>query len=604
MLKKTIIPGILCAILAFGSCIYQNSPLQPNQTPVVTYFAPEASSFALAVADSCIFVLKGADPDGDQLNYTFAVNDTVRGTGDRFIFRARGPGVYRVLGVVRDANEKAQREWLVTVNEKDNKPPKITWAFPEQSTVACAVGDTLTFHFHADDDHPERLQYSYLLNGQLLHSGSTDLIERFMVRGDFVLAGVAYDGQYGDTISWDLSVTGFPDTIPPAPILDLTGGPGERDGEIRFEWTAPGDDGMAGRACVYMVRTSTYPILTEKDWKGASSKPGEPVPAPGGQRESMVIQGLVSASYVYVTMRAADDFFNISPLGNCAKILVRGIDVRGRAYDAVTARPLARIYVSNGGVMDTTAADGSYELLNIPSYTTHMSAMDEFADDSLGDYYDIVMPFTKTAQSMTIDFPMIPVCCLRDVIQPDWYQGRFLLFFKDITETLGDLGSSTVYKGWNHWPITIYNPPMIYKGLDLQEQVRIAMQAWEDSTGLDLFVETSSFETADAVIQYDSLTVNRHSVGTTAYNDDGTPKRKDITICFLDAEAPIEVLPHAIFAHELGHIIGLGHSRNAGHLLVGFTLPYVRHITTDEANVVKILHRYPNFFDFKSILEQ
>jgi hypothetical protein len=318
----------------------------------------------------------------------------------------------------------------------------------------------------------------------------------------------------------------------------------------------------------------------------------------------MVIQNLVSASYVYVTIRAADDFFNISPLGNCAKVLVRGIDVRGRVFNAVNARPLAGIYVSNGGVKDTTGADGSYELLNIPAYTTRLTAQDEFSSTDLGDYYDINAPFTKTAQEMNVDFPMIPVCCLRDVIQPDWYTGRFLLFFKDITETLGDLGSSTVYKGWNHWPITIYNPPMFHKGLDLQEQARIAMHAWEDSTGLALFTETTSFETADAVINYDSTTAARHSVGVTAYNDDGTPKRKDITICFLDAEAPIELLPHAIFAHEFGHILGLGHSRNAGHLLVGFTLPYVRHITSDEANAFKILRRFPNMYDFKSVQEQ
>ena len=603
MLKKIIIPAILCAIVSFGSCIYQNSPLQPNQTPVVTYFAPEAVQFSLTVADSVTFVLKGTDPDGDQLKYTFFVNDTLRGTTDRFIFRPRIPGQFRVLGAVCDSDRKALCEWLVTVNEKDNKPPNITWAFPEQSGVSCAVGDTLTFHFHADDDHPDRLQLSYLLNGRLLRSGSSDLIERFMERGEFVLAGVAYDGQYGDTVTWNVSVAGFPDTIPPAAILDLKGGPGERDGEIRLEWTAPGDDGTDGRASAYMVRTSTYPILTEKDWKGASSKPGEPLPSAAGQSESMVIQNLVSASYVYVTVRAADDFFNISPLGNCARILVRGIDVRGRAYDAVNARPLAGIYVSNGGMKDTTSADGSYELLNIPSYTTRLTAQDEFTSD-LGGYYDISTPFTKAGQSMTADFPMVPVRGLGDAIQPDWYQGRFWLFFRDMTETLGDMGSSTVYKGWNHWPITIFNPPMRYKGLDLQDQVRIAMQAWEDSTGLDLFTETTSFEAADAVIIYDSTTANRHSVGTTAYNDDGTPKRKDITICFLDTEAPIEVIPHAILAHELGHILGLGHSRNAGHLLVGFTLPYVRHVTSDEAAAMKVLRRFPTTYDFKSLLEQ
>jgi len=602
-MKKRAILGMLAATLAIGSCIYQNNPLEPNQPPTIVTATPEVTYFSLTAPDSCTFLVRAADPDGDQVQYSFWVNDSLVTTRSEFTFQAIAAGHFGVRAEARDAGRKAVHEWFVTVFTKENKPPDITWWFPEQSSMACAVGDTLEFHFHADDPG-DTLRYSYYLDSRLLHAGSPDLINRFMKQGDFLLEGVAFDGQYADTVRWNVSVAGFPDTIAPAAIVDLTGGPGDEDGSIVLEWTAPGDDGNVGRASAYVVRTSTYPILTEQDWKGSSSKPGEPAPSPAGTRERMVIRNLVSANYVYVAMRSSDDFFNISPLGNCAKVLARGIDVRGRVTNAVTGEPISGIYVSNEVKECLTDADGYYALLNIPSYSSQITVRDEKIAGDPGDYYDIRQPITQRAQVLQIDFPLIPVCCLRSVVQPDLYDGSFLSFFKDITETFGDLGKPTVFKGWNHWPIKVYNPPMVYNGVDLQGYVRAAMAEWEDSTGIDLFTETPTPDDADALVEYNDTVEDRHNVSTTALNEDGTPARRELWIFFLYHQAPIDLIPEKIFTHEFGHIIGLKHSRNLGHLLVGYTTPQVDHVTTDEANAAKILLHYPNIYDFRNVYDE
>jgi hypothetical protein len=603
-MKKILICHILGLTLVIGSCIYQNNPLEPNQPPTIVSVTPEVTYFNMTAPDSCTFLIRASDPDGDQVQYSFWVNDSLVTTRNEFMFRAVAAGSFTIRAEARDIGRKAVHEWFVSVFKKENRPPEIIWWYPEQSTVACAVGDTLEFHVRARDPNGDTLRYSFYLDSHLLHTGSPDLINRFMQQGDFSLDAVASDGQLADTIRWNVSVTGFPDTIAPAPILDLTGGPGAGDGSIELQWTAPGDDGNEGRAAAYMVRTSIYPILTEQDWKEASSKIGEPIPSPAGTREHMVIENLVSASYVYVTMRSIDDFFNLSPLGNCAKVLARGIDVQGRVIDAVTGQPIQGVYVSNGGQESTTDADGNYALLNIPSYSSQIVARDEKVGGNPGDYYDVVMPIVPRTQSMEMNFALIPVCCLRNVVQPDVYQGRFIVFFKEVSGTLGDLGKSTVYYGWNHSPITVYNPPMVYKDVDLQAEVRAAMNEWEDSTGIDLFSEVPTPDGADVLILYDSTIVERHHVTTVAVNGDGTPARREVWFYFLNHEAPIELTPHKIIAHEFGHVIGLQHSRNLGHLLVGLTTPQVDHVTTDEANVVKILYHYPNFFDFKNVLEE
>ena len=140
--------------------------------------------------------------------------------------------------------------------------------------------------------------------------------------------------------------------------------------------------------------------------------------------------------------------------------------------------------------------------------------------------------------------------------------------------------------------------------IDLQAACRRGLADWEQSTGLDLFTEVDSPDGADVQIKYDTSTVDRHHVETPALNSDGTPARKELWIFTKDEEVPYWGYADLIFTHELGHIIGLDHSRNTGHLMVGMTMPVVHHPTLDEIRVVQIIHNLPNIYDYKNILEE
>lgn len=612
MIMRLVRVGVLIVTLVFASCIFQNSPLGPNRPPTIQSYTPQLTFFSLFAPDSCAFSISAADPDGDQLAYSFVMGDSMLSRADTLEFHAVHAGEYSIRGEVRDGTTKIYRDWHVTVFEKNNRVPVITGFYPDQSRVSCAVGDTLAFHLDASDDNPVTLQYLYLLDGELFHSGSPDLLTRFTEPGNFVLEGVAWDGQYGDTVSWDLGVTGFPDTIAPAAIIDLTGGPGDFDGSLSLEWTAPGDDGSEGRAASYVVKTSVFPIVTEEDWSRAETKPGEPIPGPAGTRERMTIRNLGSANYVYVSMRAIDDFFNVSPIGNCSRALVRGIDVGGRALNPETGEPVPGIVVFMGSNADTTDAEGAYFLRNVPSYATAVNARDENVHALLGNYFDCVYPITQITQLIEMDFYMMPAAPLINTIEPDVYAGRFLMLFKEITETDGYLGRSTVYRGWKHAPISVYNPPMSYwstkyhQSVDLQAACARALADWEQLTGIDLFAEVPSPEEADVTVQYDTVAVLGHNVKTIELNPDGTPAKKEIWIYTKNTDVPLDRAGFAdmVFAHELGHVLGLDHSRNRGHLMVGLTTPPGPHPTTDEVRVVKALYHIPNFFDYGRIIEE
>ena len=602
MKKRYAAIGLVLALAALASCIFQNNPLEPNNPPTIRTYTPPESFFSLTAPDSCVFSIGAVDPDGDILIYLFVSGDSVLSRVDTATFYAVKPGRYDIRGEARDGTTKVFRDWQVTVYSKDDEPPRITSSYPGQTSVACAVGDTLEFRFTAEDDRPQALQYLYLLDGALLQAGSFDLAHRFMERGDFLVEGVAWDGQYGDTVRWDINVVGFPDTIAPAPIIDLVGAPGEIDGSISLVWTAPGDDDNAGKAASYVVKTSTYPILTEADWNSAEGKPGEPVPSEAGTIERMTIRNLISASYVYVGMRAVDDFFNMSPIGNSIRALVRGIDIGGRTINGATGEPVQGIEVLTSSKRDTSDANGMYIVRNIPSYTTSVLARDENALSQLGDYFNCLSAITTVTQ-LDKDFYMIPAFPLVSTVQPDAYEGRFFAFYKEITGTSGYIGRSTVYIGWNHWPITVYNPPQMYQGIDLQISCRNALVDWEQLTGCDLFAEVASPEGADVLVIYDTLAAERHHVATPAHNADGTPARKEIYIYTKNTEVPLSRFAEMVFTHELGHVIGLDHSRNTGHLMVGLTMPQVYHPSVDEVRVVQVLYHMPNFFDYKYVVE-
>ncbi len=602
MMKSAVAIGLVIALSVLASCIFQNNPLEPNNPPTIRSYTPPQSFFSLTAPDSCVFSIGAVDPDGDDIVYLFVSGDSVLSRADTAKFYALEAGRYDIRGEARDGTTKVFRAWQVTVLSKDDEPPHITSSHPDQSTIACAVGDTLEFRITAEDDHPQTLVGLYLLDGAVLQSGSFTLAHRFMERGDFLVEGVAWDGQSGDTVRWDINVAGFPDTIAPAPIIDLVSEPGTIDGSISLVWTAPGDDDNAGKAASYVVKTSVYPILTEADWNSAEGKPGEPVPSAAGTVERMTIRNLISASYVYVGMRAIDDFFNMAPIGNSVKALVRGIDVGGRAINAATGGPAPGIEILTSSKRDTSDANGEYILPNIPSYTTSVVARDENVLSQLGDYFNCSSPILTVTQ-LDKNFYMIPAFTLVSTVYPDPYEGRFLAFYKEMTKTDGYVGRPTTYIGWNHWPLTVYNPPRMYQEIDLQTACRNALADWEQSTGIDLFVEVSSAEGADVVIVYDTLSDNRHHVATPAYNPDGTPARKEIWIFTKNTEVPLSRFAEMVFTHELGHVIGLDHSRNVGHLMVGLTMPQVHHPSVDEIRVVQVLFHMPNFFDYKYVVE-
>jgi len=86
-------------------------------------------------------------------------------------------------------------------------------------------------------------------------------------------------------------------------------------------WTAPGDDGMVGRASSYALRYRTTAIVgtdTLSWWNAATSVSGLPAPAVSGATDSVVVTGLDPTKTYYFILRTADEVPNWSGYSNVA----------------------------------------------------------------------------------------------------------------------------------------------------------------------------------------------------------------------------------------------------------------------------------------------
>ena len=107
-----------------------------------------------------------------------------------------------------------------------------------------------------------------------------------------------------------------PDTIPPAPITDLTV-ISVTQGTVTLQWTASGGDGVIGRAASYDLRY-TIGAMTPETWPEATPAAGLSAPMAAGATESFTVSGLEVEQNYEFALKAADESQNWSGLSNVA----------------------------------------------------------------------------------------------------------------------------------------------------------------------------------------------------------------------------------------------------------------------------------------------
>jgi hypothetical protein len=115
-----------------------------------------------------------------------------------------------------------------------------------------------------------------------------------------------------------------PERIPPSRVRDLTAATAQdTDGAVALTWTAPGDDGVIGRATRYELRWSPTP-LGDGNFE-AGTLLATPAPQIAGAVEHVTVTGLPWERTAHFALRAIDDTGNVSDLSNPASAATRAV---------------------------------------------------------------------------------------------------------------------------------------------------------------------------------------------------------------------------------------------------------------------------------------
>ncbi|HVQ37440.1 MAG TPA: S8 family serine peptidase [Pyrinomonadaceae bacterium] len=144
------------------------------------------------------------------------------------------------------------------------------------------------------------------------------------------------------------------DTAPPAVVTDLRV-VSQNNIELTLEWTAPGDDGNAGRAAVYEIRyADSAPVDAEQFHTGYWMP--SPLPRDGGTTQRATIKTPFQHTSGFISLRAIDNAGNASEL---SRLPISVSDVAANPYLITEG---ASESLSTGGVPLGLRADDKHRL--------------------------------------------------------------------------------------------------------------------------------------------------------------------------------------------------------------------------------------------------
>lgn len=111
------------------------------------------------------------------------------------------------------------------------------------------------------------------------------------------------------------------DITPPAAIKDLE--LMVKYGKIILDWTAPGDDGIHGKASKYQIKYATHNVGSTMGWLQANHLAGEPVPGEYTTLQEYTVPALKTGKTYYFAIRSFDEANNIAAISNVVSIKLK-----------------------------------------------------------------------------------------------------------------------------------------------------------------------------------------------------------------------------------------------------------------------------------------
>ncbi len=476
-----------------------------------------------------------------------------------------------------------------------NRSPEIVAYVPDDVTPVAKIDEPVEFSLQANDPDGNSLSYWFTIEDSLVTNSSSFVFSSPEPRFICVRAHVT-DGEYSLMHNWLLTVIVDPETgdsIAPATVENLSVEPEGAPGKVIVRWRAVGDDGLEGRANRYVVGTNIDPIIDEWTWQNSGKIAVDGTGADPGVEMSKVVTLPEAAQYTTAVVRAIDDSWNISPIGEYAEGFSRGFWYSGQVLELLTGDPIAGAFVTAGTHAVVTDVDGHWAMEEMPFVAQEIVVSDDGVEGEIGDYYDFLPqePISHNAFHLVYLFPHYP-------LQSTRYTG-FLQFFVVMTDNPA-IPYPTYLRHWD-LPINVYAEPATYGDLDYKATVERVAVELNDHLGFAAFQAVESPPDTGVVCTYSPDVYSDH-FGYREFTEDWYPVKGEIEFRTIWTAGNV-ILFERIIRHELGHALGLRHSLDPIHLMVGYLSPQVANFSEEELNLLTLMYYFTGEMAVGSYIE-
>ena len=465
----------------------------------------------------------------------------------------------------------------VTANVTGPSEPIITEFRPESYNLGVYVGDTLSFYVFAEDDDGRAVETWFELDDSVVALGNEWGLRTNRIRQSVVRA-VAKNEAGQRSVQWQLR-SYFANDVP---VIINSVEATDNAGELRVEFVTEEGSNLRFPIVEYELRGHGAPIIAEHTWRGSTKH--AVVPATGASTVvTLLVGGLNPGTLIYLAVRARDTSGALSPLADGIGATTLGVSFSGRVLDGLTGEPLDGISVRYFDVESITNGEGEYDIRDVQVAAHALLVRDEDDPEVVGPYFDFHRTYVP-ADGDRLDIYLLPNCGVDAS-----YYADFLIFFRHLTHTPG-APANVEMRRWE-LPIDLYVTPQLSGELDLGQIVKDVIEDVEETIGFNVF------NLVDADPPLGVRVVFRSNIARDNYR----VIDRDASYYTIKGEIrlrPVSLPNQVVFfkvnvRHELGHAMGLFHSSDTSHLMVGGVAPTQSTFTADELRLIESYFTIP-----------
>lgn len=530
-----------------------------DRPPVIYDYDPRLAEFDLRAGETVEFYILANDPDGDPVTYQFTVDGEAVSTRSTFLFQALELGTHTIEGIVTSQGLSTSRAWIATV--RANRAPMVLNHSPASLSPSISVGETVRFSVDATDPDGDDVTVTFRVDGTEIPVEPWGGIELTPAApGQYSVLAEVSDALDVTTVTWLLSVTDDP--VNRAPVIASVSPPTSQvsmfaGDEVAFAVEVSDPDGdpleqyytVGG---VFAVAGATFSFIGD---------PGE-----------YLVQFVASDGELEVRRNWVVTVFDPSAT------------LSGRIRDAVTGEPIAGVLVDldvlAGAVTD---ASGVFSFEGIPPNEGTLRVQDETELGPFGDYFDYTRVFSAS-EGTYLELFLLP-----NMDMPSPYYTDFHQFFRAMTDVPG-IPYSTAQRRWE-LPIDLHVPAFSAGGLDYRATILSVAAEFDGIFDVPAFHPVETSPAVGVEIAYSpSIYADNYSVEE--WSPDYYPLKGRIRFRTHYAASTVESFK-VIIRHEFGHALGLYHSLDRRHLMVGGQVATVPWFSAEELAALRARYRIP-----------